>query len=202
MSDVITTEPTYATYSRGRQRLERQARVGLLRNPNRPPKPPPRRAALMGKWLDLRTSRRRAVPIVEKQKTDAVASGTEHVHKIEDALAHDHTGRVSSINIDGLMHAVRSLGTNKPLRTPYGGGYRADLEVENPQEDAQAAASILSAHAWEDEHESPPPAVQIPPARQRARRLHGFLRGTMIVGGGVLMAFVVLLMLPAVSAFP
>ncbi|KPQ06920.1 MAG: hypothetical protein HLUCCA12_08085 [Rhodobacteraceae bacterium HLUCCA12] len=39
-------------------RAKRQARVGLLRNPNAPPRPPARKARLMGKWPELRSSRR------------------------------------------------------------------------------------------------------------------------------------------------
>lgn len=42
----------------GRARSASQQRVGILRNPNRAPQPPPRRASLMGKWPSLRSSRR------------------------------------------------------------------------------------------------------------------------------------------------
>jgi len=45
-------------FARRAQRLERQARVGILRNPNHPPRPPLRKAALMGKWPHLRSTRR------------------------------------------------------------------------------------------------------------------------------------------------
>lgn len=42
----------------GGARGNSQQRVGILRNPNRAPLPPPRRATLMGKWPRLRSSRR------------------------------------------------------------------------------------------------------------------------------------------------
>jgi len=50
--------PAAAAISRRALWLERQARVGILRNPNAPPRPPPRKAALMGKWPRLRSGRR------------------------------------------------------------------------------------------------------------------------------------------------
>jgi len=37
---------------------ERQARVGILRNPNTPPRPPQRKARLTGKWPSLQSTRR------------------------------------------------------------------------------------------------------------------------------------------------
>ncbi|WP_417597632.1 hypothetical protein [Pararhodobacter oceanensis] len=58
MSESLSTPTPTAAMSRRKLRLDRQARVGLLRNPNQPPKPPLRRASLMGKWLNLRSSRR------------------------------------------------------------------------------------------------------------------------------------------------
>lgn len=42
----------------GAARGNSQQRVGILRNPNRAPLPPPRRATLMGKWPRLQSSRR------------------------------------------------------------------------------------------------------------------------------------------------
>ena len=53
----------------------RQQRVGILRNPNRAPMPPPRRATLTGKWFNLRSSRRAAPGIVDSA-AQAVASET------------------------------------------------------------------------------------------------------------------------------
>ena len=51
---------------------KRQQRVGILRNPNRAPAPPPRRAPLTGKWFSLRSSRR-AAPAVVDSAAQAVA---------------------------------------------------------------------------------------------------------------------------------
>ena len=53
----------------GRARGTSQQRLGILRNPNRAPLPPPRRAALMGKWPSLRSSRR-AQPAAEASLPD------------------------------------------------------------------------------------------------------------------------------------
>lgn len=39
-------------------RLDRQARVGILRNLREPPRLPPRKAPLTGTWLDMRSRRR------------------------------------------------------------------------------------------------------------------------------------------------
>lgn len=68
MPDVLSPETAVSAETRRRMRLDRQARVGLLRNPNRPPPPRPRRAAIMGRWLNLRSSRR---------ATDAVMPGDD-----------------------------------------------------------------------------------------------------------------------------
>jgi hypothetical protein len=54
--DVFATAPAAAT--RHQLRLDRQARVGILRNLNEPPRLPPRKASLTGRWLDLRSRRR------------------------------------------------------------------------------------------------------------------------------------------------
>ena len=54
--DTLLTAPPAPT--RHQMRLDRQARVGILRNLKEPPRLPPRKAALTGKWLDLRSRRR------------------------------------------------------------------------------------------------------------------------------------------------
>jgi hypothetical protein len=54
--DALLTPPDAPT--RHQLRLDRQARVGILRNLKEPPRLPPRKAALTGKWLDLRSRRR------------------------------------------------------------------------------------------------------------------------------------------------
>ena len=60
----------------GRASATRQQRVGILRNPNRAPMPPPRRAQLTGKWFSLRSSRRAAPAHVECAE-QAVATKTK-----------------------------------------------------------------------------------------------------------------------------
>ncbi|MCC5970200.1 MAG: hypothetical protein JJU15_09630 [Pararhodobacter sp.] len=59
MNDTGETQTTVTVAADRREwRAERQARVGILRNPNTPPRPPPRKARLTGKWVELRSPRR------------------------------------------------------------------------------------------------------------------------------------------------
>jgi hypothetical protein len=67
--DALLTPPDAPT--RHQLRLDRQARVGILRNLKEPPRLPPRKAALTGKWLDLRSRRRLRRQGVELTATDA-----------------------------------------------------------------------------------------------------------------------------------
>lgn len=203
MSDVVATNSSDHAASRRRQRQERQARVGLLRNPNHAPKPPTRRTALMGKWLDLRSSRRRP-PAKSGDAPLAEVPTVAPITRIDEAIVHDQSGGVAGINIDGLMQVVRDLGTDKPLRTPYASGSRGDLDPEVSHIIEEKQHSILSAKAWVDEPESPaqPDVEPAAPGSRRARRNPKMLRAMTIICGGILMGLVVLLVLPAVAITP
>jgi len=203
VSDVITSETTEPVASRRLQRGERQARVGLLRNPNRPPRPPPRRAPLMGKWLDLRSSRRLsheqarvevlqlAVPVVDAEQPEK---------QVKDAIALDPNGQVSAINVDHLMDVARNHGVEKPVRTPYGAGYRPEMNQSAPTAPRPKRISALSAQAWEEDLEPEPEEPTATPVRiTRQRRTPRLLRVAILIAGGVLMALTVLLILPDVT---
>ncbi len=207
VSDAITSETTESVTSRRFERGERQARVGLLRNPNRPPRPPPRRAPLMGKWLDLRSSRRLSH---EQARVDVlqlpVSTAEVDVSgkQVKDAIAHDPSGRVSAINVDHLMDVVSGHGAEKPVRTPYGVGYRPEMNQNVRTVKRVNATSALSAAAWQEEPEvEPDPGLDTPvitPVRiQRPPRRPRLLRGVVLIVAGVLMALTVLLIVPDVS---
>lgn len=55
---TLTSDSPAAAAARRDRALERQARVGILRNPNNPPLPPQRKARLTGKWPNLQSTRR------------------------------------------------------------------------------------------------------------------------------------------------
>lgn len=65
----------------------RQKRVGILRNPNRVPVPPPRRAPLTGKWLSMRSSRRADPAMVEAAAQMAEAECQPPITATKSAIA-------------------------------------------------------------------------------------------------------------------
>jgi hypothetical protein len=65
--------------SRHQMRLDRQARVGILRNLKEPPRLPPRRTSLTGKWLDLRSRRRLQRDRIEPLASPEAEPGQEAV---------------------------------------------------------------------------------------------------------------------------
>lgn len=201
VSDSVAIDRSDCAATRRRQRLERQARVGLLRNPNSVPKPPARRATLMGKWPNLRTSRRRKSSATADTLQTPEPENAAAITQVEDAVARAQDGTVSAINIDGLMHVVRDLGTNKAVRTPYGSGYRGALDDDATQTVEEARYSILSAQAWMDDSDpTPEPVIDAPDAApQISRRRNILSRGAVVVVGGVLMAVFVLLVLPVLG---
>lgn len=168
-----------AAPSRALLRQERQARVGILRNPNQPPKPPPRRARLMGKWPALRSSRRPGPdsappPAVDGAPTPAPAPG-EPVRLTDD-------GAVAGIDIAGLMASVEGIAATPPARAPFAAEFRHDVARASAARARRGKPSILSAEAWidPDDPAPPPPAPSTPrPARRRrARRLWPLILGT------------------------
>lgn len=139
------------TSARRAQRQERQARVGILRNPNRPPQPPPRKAALMGKWPRLRSSRRPAegdafadpeaeamallaagsagAPADARPTTAQTAAQADEAPRrataAGSAVLHQQGDRITGIDIDGLMDSVRDVGRDASARRSYAADLRA-----------------------------------------------------------------------------
>lgn len=179
-------------------RLARQARVGILRNTNEPPRPPTRKASLTARWLSLRSSRRPP----DRQVLDAALSvagqpdqGGETASLAAAALRHDESGRLAGIDVAGLMASVEGLGTGKPTRTPYGAQMRPDFPADRPapshqtnprSDDARPAGPTPPVPRIESS-----PELIDQPLRRRWSGVAPFL-------GGVILAFVVLVLLPAI----
>lgn len=112
--------------ARQRRRRERQARVGLLRNPNRAPLPPPRRPALIGRTLVLRSSRRppaaRAGPAPEAAEPMG-ASGIERAETdpsgATPSIIVADAGRISRIDIDRLDALAAQIGPARRTRRAF-----------------------------------------------------------------------------------
>lgn len=175
-------------------RIERQARVGILRNTNEPPRPPPRRASLTGRWLSLRSSRRPPPP--SEAAVSPVAEAPPP--RLEDAIRLDPEGRVAGINVPGLIAAVEGLGTQKPIRTPYGANIRPDSAVQSGPAPGRRRPAILNPDSWREDAAPPDSGLARPlpdsptaPARRRDSGLAGPILG------GVVVAFVMLVLLPA-----
>lgn len=192
---TIAADPAFDESSRHR-RQGRQARVGILRNTNEPPHPPPRKAALTGRWLSLRSSRRPP----EQRLVDAALSvvrqpdaGSETASLPADALHHDEAGRLAGIDVAGLMASVEGLGTSKPIRTPYGAQMRPDLPSEAvtpppPRRKTQAVrGESTEAPAIDAAPSHAKPAL---PLRSRPSLLAPIL-------GGVVLSLAVLILVPA-----
>ncbi len=191
--DAADQAPPMSAALRRRERQERQARVGILRNHNDPPRPPLRHARLMGRWPDLRSARR-----PHPAEADAPAEVAQQAPE-SDAPRAAH-GNVPVIDIAGLMASVEGIGSAAPARESFAADMRADGAAEAPPPPAKPA--ILTAEAWLDDvadpdedalvkafrEEDDPPA----PAPAIVRRL----RGLWIVLMGVVLAFVVLVLVP------
>lgn len=189
------------------QRLERQARVGILRNPKSPPRPPARRAALMGRWPKLRSSRRpRDSAVAEAAQSVVawllpVAEGTRGPLPVR----RDAEGRVQAIDLTELMASVEGIGTAAPVRTPFAASIRADGPEPEAAAQAPAKPAILTPAAWIDDQDNPVEDQDAlgqafrdaaePPGTPGASSLRR--RGLWIVALGMLIALTVLVILPA-----
>ena len=196
---TIAADPPSAdsVHRRRQSRLARQARVGILRNPNEPPRPPPRKASLTGRWLSLRSSRRPpAQEVVEAALavTNPPDGGTDAADLPRAALRHDDQGRLAGIDVAGLMASVEGLGTAKPLRTPYGAGIRPDMAPVNsatPRPRARPRPAEDPDPVADAPDPPPPPSTEAPPPRRKRGRLWPLV-------GGVVVALITLVLLPAV----
>ena len=153
-ADVPPADPAGEPPARAARNGDRQARVGILRNPNAPPRPPPRRASLTGRWPLLRSKRR--PPGCRGKGADLVdpaplADNDESGQSIARAVRRAENGRVQSIDIDSLMASVAGIGRDGPTRTPYSAIALGTEDADDPSADPRKPA-VLTAAAWiEDE---------------------------------------------------
>jgi len=191
VTDAQTFDPDTIAARRARLRRERQARVGILRNPNQPPRPAARRTPLMGKWLNLRSSRRPPAPPPPVPALPAIVVPPRPTVTFAD------DGGVAGIDVQGLMASVEAVAVQTPARTPYAAEYRPDLPQKalTPQ-GAAGKPSILTAAAWLDLEDAPmvPPDPGARPA-PRPTVLRAGMRALTAVIGGMAVAIVVLLAL-------
>jgi hypothetical protein len=105
------------------RRRERQARVGLLRNPNGKPAPPPRRPPLIGRHLSLRSSRRPCPPGGAGNGITGIApdEGSRDPPVREDPapLVVAEAGRIARIDVDRLRALAESMRPSVPARTAF-----------------------------------------------------------------------------------
>lgn len=199
-----------------RLRQDRQARVGILRNPNQPPKPPTRRAALMGKWPSLRSSRRPSAPHPAFRTGDqpVVAAPSRPVaaeRGAESPVVLTASGQAPRIDIAGLMASVDGIADSRPVRTPFAAEFRHDVPCHGRPAGSCTRPSVLSAEAWldEDEDDDEDGAERCAPASAgpetadaRVRRGLGrrLLRGAVLAAAGLGLAVAMLIVLAGLLA--
>lgn len=165
-------------------RLERQGRVGILRNTNDPPRPPARKAALMARWPTLRSARRPGIaPAPEAQPVEMSLSPAP------DALKRDAAGQIAGIDIAGLMASVEGIGTQPPARAAFAAQMRAEAAPPDPASRRRARPSALIPEAWAELSTPPLRATEKPPPPR--------LGLSTTLAAGVVLALVVLVLVPA-----
>lgn len=177
MSSTLAQTPSpvaAAISARGHLRRERQARVGILRNTNAPPKPPLRRAALTGKWPSLRSSRRAAPELIAgltgkmtAQPAPEIARPTAQGTPIR--VQTDPTGAVTGVDVDALARDAATPATasapRQPVRAPFAAEYRGAAD-RAAQQEADRQPEILRPETWRDlASPAPAPACDPPTIR-------------------------------------
>ncbi|GAB4268533.1 MAG: hypothetical protein Kow0013_19370 [Pararhodobacter sp.] len=206
VTDTTLDQPSDPPTLRARMRQERQARVGILRNTNQPPRPPARRAKLMGKWLNLRSSRR-PHPRTEPAAQPAAPAKVAQPHApANDAAAEPFVGvslaadgSVAAIDVKSLMASVEGYGTAQPVRAAFASEFRHDVarpakQIETPR---STRPSILSPEAWEDdddedEDEAPeasaPAPTRVPRKGRRSGPIWWAVKGFVLFASALLVA--------------
>ena len=112
---TLTSETSSDLAARRARMLARQARVGILRNPNSPPRPPQRKARLTGKWTNLQSSRR-----PQAQPDAAIAApiltDTDLARMMKEQPIPPGTGPASTDDETGSAAATASAEVIAPLR--------------------------------------------------------------------------------------
>jgi len=180
------------THARRLSRLERQARVGILRNPNEPPRPPPRKTALMGRWLSLRSGRRPSADRIEGAVQSVVEQMGGEVGQPapQAALRLDPDGQLAGIDIATLMASVDGLGKQPPARAAFASDMRPDAPP------VVAAPPAAAPRRPPQNDEPPAPVIALPPPRPPIRPRRPLPVGR-LVAAGVVLALVLLVVLPA-----
>jgi len=172
LSEGDYSEP-FPLLSRDQMRLDRQARVGILRNPKEPPRLPPRKAALTGKWLDLRSRRR-----LRRQGPEPVSFAAVAEAVPDTPVSRSDAGRMSRIDVARLMAEVELREAARPARKPFAQGYRGGAESQAAQSEEVAerlrenlrelAVEAERAAAEEAPSDAPEDAVEIAEAEHDA----------------------------------
>lgn len=118
-----TSENPAAAAARHARALERQARVGILRNPNAPPRPPQRKARLTGKWPSLQSTRRPQSPpppVAAQTISDTdLARLMKAALTLPDPRAHQDTGTTGHDDADTTVTPLPDSATpTDTLETP------------------------------------------------------------------------------------
>jgi len=189
-------------------RQERQARVGILRNPASPPRLPARRTPLMGRWLNLRSSRRPSGSSVAAAAESVVTTLTANHDGPRPSVPVRRAadGSVQAIDIAGLIASVEGIGGAAPARIPFAASMRADADAAPPPAGPQKVQVQRAAAGIDDDDsggESQALAAalrntQAPaPGQTRQSPSQAARRAFWIVGIGIALAAVVLILLPA-----
>ena len=147
---TLATDAAVATTHRQHLKRERQARVGILRNTNQPPRPPMRRAALTGKWPALRSSRRASPGLVERllASLDPPPAPRSDLPADPPAIVLIDAGRINAIDVGALDAALPSAPPPAP-RVPFAAEFRAAVE-RRAAEEGDDRPAILRPEAWQD----------------------------------------------------
>jgi hypothetical protein len=136
------------------RRRERQARVGLLRNTNRPPLPPMRRPPLIGRHLSLRSSRR-PKPAPDPVVAESPPDPTPALTLDSPAVIESEAGRIASIDIERLERLAEAL--SPPTRSRMGFSDRFLGAPDTRSEAAPAPPEPPSAESVPDPLAEPAP---------------------------------------------
>jgi hypothetical protein len=132
-------DPAQDPVLRSRQRLDRQARVGILRNQNRPSLPPPHRPQLMGRWMQLRSSRR-----PPPQDNAATAPQPDRDHAAPVQLVESGSEGITRIDIARLMTSVEGMGHPSRQRDSFAADVMQGPAQGNPHHRMPADAPALT----------------------------------------------------------
>lgn len=132
----------------------RMARVGILRNPNSPPVPPVHRPQLTGRWMRLRSTRRRNPASGPDPAVEAPPVETVIVETRDDVIAR--------IDVAALEDLVRDRGNVPRLRAGI-----ADhlLQPSPPAPDRGAEHDRLRRLLEALRAEAEPESIEPPPVR-------------------------------------